>query len=127
MKEEFVSNGLARKLQAKGCPLDKVYRSDGVRPLFYEFPLGHPEWQDCDAWYVPTVSQVLVWLREVKNLHIEIVAASFGYSYIISKTPFFGGADVKFSKFEGPNDGGAWDEWEGCVIAGIEYVIDNLI
>ena len=64
--EEFVSSELARKLQAKGCPLDKVYRSDGVRPLFYEFTKDHPDWQDCDGWYVPTVAQVLGWLREVR-------------------------------------------------------------
>ena len=127
MKEEFVSNELARRLLAKGCPLEKVYRVDGARALFYELPLGHPEWQDCDAWYNPTISQVLKWLRKEHGIHIEITSAAFGYSYIISKTPELGGMDIKFSRYDGPNDGGTWNEWEDCATAAIEYVIDNLI
>lgn len=127
MKEEFVSNELARKLLAKGYPIDKVCRGDGIRPMFYELPFGHPEWHDCDAWYNPTISQVLKWLRKEYGIHIEIIAAAFGYSYIISKTPEFGGMDIKCSEYDGPNGGGAWDEWKDCATSAIEYVLDNLI
>jgi hypothetical protein len=74
----------------------------------------------------PTISQVLKWLRKEKDLHMGIVDSAYGYSYIINKTPFFGGSEIKFSEFEGPNDGGAWDEWEEAALAGIEYVL-NLI
>ena len=64
MKEEFVTGELARKLLEKGCPISKVYKDEGGRPLFYDLTKDHPNWQDCDAWYVPTVAQVLLWLRE---------------------------------------------------------------
>lgn len=127
MKEEFVTGELARKLLAKGCPISKVYKDDGTRPLFYELSKNHSDWQDCDAWYVPTVAQVLRWLREVKKLHVEFISAAYGYTFIISKVPSCGGSDIYHARNHGPNDGGAWDNYEDCAKASVEYIIDNLI
>jgi hypothetical protein len=127
MKEEYVSNGLARKLLAKGCPLDRVCKTDEGRPLFYELPLVHPEWQDCDAWYAPTIAQVLGWLREEKRLHVEFISAAYGYTFIISKVPSRGGSDIYHARNHGPNDGGAWDNYEDCAKASVEYILDNLV
>ena len=77
----------------------------------------------------PTISQVLKWMRDVHHLHFEVVGAAYGYNLIISDTPNKGGTDRYYShaKDDGPNDGGAWDEYEDCVMYGIEYVLDNLI
>lgn len=72
MKEEFVTGELARKLLAKGCPISKAYNDDVIRPLFYDLPKDHQNWQDCDAWYVPTVAQVLLWLREEKKIYVAV-------------------------------------------------------
>lgn len=75
----------------------------------------------------PTISQVLKWLREKKNYHIEFVGNACGYLFIISDVPSEGGTDRYCSDYSGPNDGGTWDKYEDCVIAGIAYCIDNLI
>lgn len=121
MKEEYVSNGLARKLLAKGCPLDRVCKADEGRPLFYELPLGHPEWQDCDAWYAPTIAQVLGWLREEKKIHISIMLFMFkeGWCYEIVK---IGQGSTLITTQRNSSD-----TYEDAAIAGIEYVIDKLI
>lgn len=121
MKEEFVTGELARKLLAKGCPISKVYKDDGTRPLFYNLPMEHPNWQDCDAWYVPTVAQVLRWLREEKNIHISIMLFMFkeGWCYEIVK---FGQGSTLITTQRNSSD-----TYEDAAIAGIEYVIDNLM
>ena len=74
----------------------------------------------------PYIYQVLKWLRD-KLYHIEIVANASGYLYIVSDIPSEGGTDRYCSDYEGPNDGGAWDSYEDCVLDAMEYVIDNLI
>lgn len=126
--EDFVSFELAKKLKEKGFS-ERTFGAYIPPVKLVHFPLLYSlkNWnKEENVYSAPTISQVLKWLRIEKDLNIEIVASSFGYSYIISKTPSFGGADVKFSEFEGPNDSGAWDEWEEAALAGIEYVL-NLI
>lgn len=74
---------------------------------------------------MPKLDEALKWLRNEKNIHIEIYTNASGYNYIISDTPKLGGSDRYWSDHEGPNDGGCWDLYEECVIAGIEYAINN--
>ena len=143
MKEEFVTKEIAERLKENGFKEGCFgYYIPGGDTLI----LNYNQWrggcyEDClysheslgkdvvgsDLIDVPTISQTLEWLRKEKGLHIEITASAFGYSYIISKTPVFGGTDIKFSKYDGPNDGGVWDGWKECILAGIEYILDNLI
>lgn len=125
MKEDFVSFSLAKKLKEKGYTLDTAHHYDdngGIVVSLVEFD------ERC-VYPCPEIHQVLKWLREEKKLHIEFVAAAYGYNYIVSDTPEKGGTDRHCSiiKYEGPNDGGAWDEYEAAAIAGIEYCLDNLI
>ena len=75
----------------------------------------------------PATSQVMKWLREEVSVHVETFATSFGYGFIISRTPDKGGTDLYHSRYEGPNDGGAWDRPEDAEAAALDYVIDNLI
>ena len=113
MKEDFVTYDLAVKLKDKG---------------FDEYcEYGHFLEGSKAILYTPTIYQVLKWLREEKNLHIEIISAAYGYIYIISDTPNNGGTDRAYSKYRGSNDAGAWDDYNECVFDAIEYVIDNLI
>lgn len=74
---------------------------------------------------VPKLDEALKWLRDEKNIHIEIYTCASGYDYIISNTPKLGGSDRHWSESEGPNDGGCWDFYEQAVIAGIEHVLDE--
>lgn len=126
--EDYVSFELAKKLREKGFS-ERTFGAYVLPVKLVHFPLLYSlkNWNKEEKVYsAPTISQVLKWLRIEKDLHLEIVASAYGYSYIINKTPFFGGSEIKSSELEGPNDGGAWDEWEEAALAGIEYVL-NLI
>lgn len=126
MNEDYVSTKLARKLQQKRYPLKKVYRQDGA-PFFYDLPQDHPDWSQCDAWYLPTIWEVLKWLREEKKMHIEIFLYNGSYSYFIKSITQICKDDL-FHKCL--NEDTVDEEYATCeqaVLAGIEYVIDNLI
>jgi hypothetical protein len=127
MKEYFVSYELALKLKEKG---------------FREHVKGHykskchlsvcSEPMNCNGVdngeiSAPQIHEAITWLRKEKHLHIEAISASYGYLYIISRTPDKGGADLHCSEHEGPNDGGAWDDVKDCYVAAIEYCLNELI
>ena len=131
--EDFVPFELAVKLKEKGFPqhiAEDAYIIDNYGEDEYQIgdrlpiPLI-PDYMDDIA--APTISQVLKWLREKKKYHIEFVGNACGYLFIISDIPSEGGTDRYCSDYSGPNDGGTWDKYEDCAIAGIEYVLDNLI
>jgi hypothetical protein len=67
MIEEFVTTEIAKKLKEKGYPLLKVRKQNG-NPFMYDLPEEHPDWQNCDAYYIPTIYQTLKWLREEKRI-----------------------------------------------------------
>lgn len=139
MNEDFVSFDLAKKLKEKGYPQDP----DNMNCMpYYEYDEVINATSLCNdiVWYAsseprddifaaPTIHKVLKWLREEHHIHFEVVGAAYGYNLIISDTPYKGGTDRYFTHAndDGPNDGGAWDKYEDCVMYGIEYVLDNLI
>lgn len=123
MSKDYVSKELARKLQEKGYPLKKVYRQDEA-PLFYDLPQDHPEWYLCDAWYIPTIWEVLKWLREEKKIHVEIDIMK---AYPEAKLTYWGYNIVLIDKYEVYHFEWNSNSFEQAALAGIEYVIDNLI
>ena len=72
---------------------------------------------------------VLAWFRKEHHLHFEVVSAACWYNLIISDTPEKGGTDryYSYATDDDTNDAGAWDEYEDCVLYGIEYTLNNLI
>lgn len=119
MNEDFVSSKLARKLQEKGYPLKKVYRQDGA-PFFYDLPQDHPDWSQCDAWYLPSIWKALKWLRKKKKISVQPCAQNeFSWTCQISIIE----PDDSYTK--------TWiddqNSFENSALAGIEYVLDNLI
>lgn len=122
--EDFVSFEIAKKLEEKGFTCKYPFAMYFRNRMYYDYDdfIG-----DKDAIIAPTISQVLKWLREKKKYHIEFVGNACGYLFIISDIPSEGGTDRYCSDYSGPNDGGTWDKYEDCAIAGIEYVLDNLI
>ena len=128
--EDYVIFEIAKKLKEKGFDYPCIAHYDINKEL--KVVIREPIFWHSDVLsYIdaPTISQVLKWLRDVHYLHFEVVGAAYGYNLIISDTPNKGGTDRYYShaKDDGPNDGGAWDEYEDCVMYGIEYVLDNLI
>ena len=65
----------------------------------------------------PTQSLAQKWLRETKNLHIEIYRNACGYGYVIVKAS--NGTWMEDGDAKGPNDGGNWDTYEEALEAGI--------
>lgn len=141
--EDFVTFEIAKKLKEKGftckypfamynelgsyCPLttssDYVTCESGYK---YRCYYDYNDFDENDL-IAPTISQVLKWLRDEKEYHIEFVGNACGYLFIISDIPSKGGTDIYCSDYSGPNDGGTWDKYEDCAKAAIEYVLDNLI
>lgn len=104
MNEDFVSFYLAKKLKEKGFRYNKNNLLDR---LCMENQINHP-----------SISQVLKWLREEKKWNIEIYPVGFGEwefhcTHIIT--------------LEDRGLLGKWNSYELTALAGIEYVIDNLM
>ena len=69
----------------------------------------------------PTLYIAQKWLRETKNLHIEIYRNTCGYGYAIVKAD--SGTWMEDDNFKGPNDGGNWDTYEEALEAGIKEAL----
>ena len=109
--EDFVHFELANKLKEKGFPIKT--KTEGK--------LGLTELKEVDI--LPTISQVLKWLRKEKNIFIHIdVYTNDKFDY------FFGiatkGDETWEMEYVGEED---YKTYELAALAGIEYVLDNLI
>ena len=123
--DEICTYEVCKLAKEKGFPLQKVIKQDG-RAFFYELPQSHPDWANCDAWYLPTQSLLQRWLREEKNIHIEIVATACGYIWIADKT---NGTAITDSDVldRGTNEGGCFDTYELALEDALKYALENLV
>jgi hypothetical protein len=94
--EDFVTFKISKKLKEKGFPLVD---------------------------YIPTISQVLKWLREEKEVDL-VIEPIFCYDKNIHREY---GVRVFVPSLNKPVQCGYFDKWEKASIAGIEYVLDNII
>lgn len=123
---DFVDFNLAKKLKEKGFDwvTSNVYERNTLACRYEDYPK-------------PTISQVLKWLREEKKI---FVAINIGYCYESYEKPF--PTNPKMEPILKGYYYGVWDlgnlnDENGrseyfespvlAVIAGIEYVLDNLI
>ena len=144
MNEDFVTFELAKKLKEKGFKekclayydvednvglLYNTQYSDEALPCQYTDLLqchntGEAEIQPDDSENcvdAPTISQVLKWLREEKNIFVLIdirTDLSFFYEIWCIEIALHPMGCVPFQKYQ---------SYEQSALAGIEYVIDNLI
>lgn len=121
---DFVNFDFAKKLKYKGYP--HGYNRFGYRPIYsdeytikYISNIGAYE----KGYYgenipCPTIDEVLKWLRNEKKIHI-VIQASFNEGYWWEVIDF----NREVPEY-GDNE---FDSYEQAAIAGIEYVIDNLI
>lgn len=131
--EDFVTFEIAKKLKEKGFSLNKEdIEFIGCRLIFSDectikriSTIGaynkeyFGENIDC-----PTIQQVLKWLRE-KKIHLVVDIEPNGYFFIINyniTTTF----DDKY-EFDIYNSLSCYNDDKQAFIAGIEYVLDNLI
>ena len=119
--EDFVPFQMAIKLKEKGLILSKeyifgAYDEDGDLFSMLEYNIE-------EYWcaYAPTISQVLKWLRETKN--IEVVA-SFSYR---NKVWGYQVGDMTLLEDSILSYDYSFPTYEEAALAGIEYVLNNLI
>jgi hypothetical protein len=117
--EDFVTFELAVKLKEKGFTLPKSeiigkFDSDG---LFHsQLYINFTETMDLDEIIAPMISQVLKWLRDEKKIHIGVLYHNY---YAVWIQPM--------KRNESEHVIHDCKTHEGAAIAGIEYVLDNLI
>lgn len=121
--EDFAPFELAVKLKEKGfdCSCIGHYVNNQLYIAHYLNAFHSDKDESLDA---PTISQVLKWLRE-KKIHLVVDIEPNGYFFIINyniTTTF----DDKY-EFDIYNSLSCYNDDKQAFIAGIEYVLDNLI
>lgn len=118
MKEDFVTYELAIKLKDKGYPQNGFhYYNENGRIDVPAYNLSDEDMSDTVA---PQIHEVLKWLREEKNIYINISYSRmdkwFYKIYNLKNTgDFMLAADFDI------------ESYEQCAFEGIEYVTDYLI
>lgn len=132
MIEDFVNFELTKKLKEKGFSCEYPFAMCDESGNF--FFLTTSAYYYCDYkctnvndFICPTIHQVLKWLREEKKIHISPVLWSNGwYIDIQSFTKEIDKDGVAYKdKFEFQSID--YETYEEACIAGIEYVLNNLI
>jgi hypothetical protein len=116
MTEEFVTLETAKLLKEKGFNeyCKNVIDIDNIlRVTLYRTNSNLPK----QCFSLPTQSLAQRWLRETKNLHIEIYRSAVGYGYAIVKAD--NGTWQEDDDSRGTNDGGLWDTYEEALEAGL--------
>lgn len=126
MQEELVTLETAKLLKEKGFDLGcarTICCNNIVR--IYALPQDISCCTEIDGELVeflcPTLYVAQKWLRETKNLHIEIYRSAVGYGYVIVKAD--NGTWKEDDNSRGPNDGGLWDTYEEALEAGIQEAL----
>ena len=142
---EFVSFEIAKKLKEKWFPQVKkgtlaMYNEEGewfsLASNLDDYEYAFEDFDDKDC-VCPTISQVLKWLREEKKLHIEpcVLADSdtdadgnvlYEHTYWSFSIVSIETGDMIYFEYEHIDDK-RFDTYESAALAGIEYVLDNLI
>ena len=120
--EEICTYEVAKLAKEKGFPLQKVIKQDG-RAFFYELPQSHPDWANCDAWYLPTQNLLQRWLREDKNIHIAVfpnLRNSYEYDWIV----YIKGEECWLPTYSALND---FDTYELALEDALKYALKNLV
>ena len=123
--DEICTYEVCKLAKEKGFPLRKVVKQDG-RAFFYELPQSHPDWANCDAWYLPTQSLLQRWLREEKKIVVEV-----GY-YSVEQKYYWRVYDTSkcdvFASFIPPAKSmSRYDTWEQALEHGLKYALENLV
>lgn len=144
---DFVSFDIAKKLKEKGFDEEcfAYYTSEYTlytnKVAFCDdkyFNLAEIGYEECLYSYntqkdrllehivdAPTISQVLKWLREEKEIDI-VINPIFKYDDNLNGIREYG-VSVFAPSLNKPTHCGYFNMWEKASIAGIEYALDNLI
>ena len=125
--DEICTYEVSKLAKEKGFPLQKVIKQDG-RAFFYELPQTHPDWANCDAWYLPTQSLLQRWLREEKGVTVCVDIFDDGWFFDIST---FYKQDTGVYEVDMPykssNVSPVYDTYELALEDALKYALENLI
>lgn len=112
--EDFVPFDLAVKLKEKGFDWEtsNVYERNTIACRYEDYPK-------------PTISQVLKWLREEKDIDL-VISPVFFYDGVLGKMREYG-CKVFAPSLNESEHCGYHEEWEQASLAGVNYCLDNLI
>lgn len=117
MNEDFITYELAKKLKEKGFdyPCIGHYVNNKLYIAHYQNAFHSDNDESVDA---PTISQVLKWLRNTYNLHVETYPCVLGmWKFLVTN----------ITTLEERALCDKYTSSEQSALAGIEYVFDNLI
>ena len=124
MKEDFVSFSLAKKLKEKGFNKRFCgYYWETGRISICNTPMNSNALKN--EFSAPTIAQVLKWLREEKKMNVNMrLLVENGWYFSIQD---YMGVQ-RYSILEDAKDtDDLYSSYEAAALAGIEFVIDNLI
>ena len=120
--EDFVPFEIAKKLKEKGFSCKYPFAIYFGNRIYYDYG---DLIDDKDAIIAPTISQVLKWLREEKDIDL-VINPVFFYDDDLGRMREYG-CKVFAPSLNKPEHCGYHEKWEQAALAGIEYVLDNLI
>ena len=128
MKEDFVTYEIAKKLEAKGMGNDGNYGyNDKGEICVPVYNLDDDQVKDmCPC---PQIHEVLKWLREVKGIDVLPQRGHINLDNNGKVTRYYN-VNIYFERRFActlDNDEQDYSTYEQAAIAGIEYVIDNLM
>lgn len=125
---EIVTFELAKKLKEKGFPQKTAGRYNMIDCFYHEDGKLFFNGGACDvneAYTAPTISQVLKWLREEKNIHLVVDIEPRGYFFIVNYNITTNFNDkYEFDIYTG---WGRYSYDKQAALAGIKHILDNLI
>lgn len=144
--EGIVPFEISKKLQEKGFKEECLCHYVGVDLVYnIESPIANNQLWFChnkydNIWHrghvdAPTISQILKWLREEKKIYVEpcILADTDTNDRITKEYPYWSFSitnietgDRIYFEYEHIDDK-KFDSYEQAALAGIEYVIDNIL
>lgn len=140
--EEICTYEVCKLAKEKGfnCKVYNYYQAtkhycETLRGIELHSVLWKLETDDCYSRYnkssedvvsAPTQSLLQRWLREEKNIHIEIIATASGYYWCVNKT---NGTSITDSDVlnRGTNEGGCFDTFELALEDALKYALENLV
>lgn len=127
--EDFVTLDLAVELKEKGfnIPFYFFYRTDDklLHHANITNPLVYGGYIDDEVIIAPTISQVLNWLRKEKGIYVALDFFRFNGNTEIWWT--YSIRYIKDDSTEDIFDSCKQKSWEQAALAGIEYVLENII
>lgn len=124
---EFITIDIAQKLKTKGFPQGN---EDDITKLYYQISdnlqsaIMLSEGKDV-KWYCPTISEVMKWLRDTHNIHINVYFFRFN-----ANTELYWVFSVENIEEDSDYDlvySSRHNSYEKAAMAGIEWVLDNIL